>query len=123
MLAVTSQVPRAAGRGCRARTVPTQSQIQGGGLLVPQPNVLIHWGSNFGPATLNGEWWRLFTSMFLHFGLVHLALNLNEPETSLHPDLLPALARLISQTAKQTQIWVVSHASRLIAALKEAPHC
>jgi predicted ATPase len=48
---------------------------------------------------------------------------LNEPETSLHPDLLPALARLISQTAKQTQIWVVSHASRLIAALKEAPHC
>jgi predicted ATPase len=48
---------------------------------------------------------------------------LNEPETSLHPDLLPALARLIAQTAKQTQIWVVSHASRLIAALREAPHC
>jgi predicted ATPase len=48
---------------------------------------------------------------------------LNEPETSLHPDLLPALARLIAETAKQTQIWVVSHASRLIAALKEAPHC
>ncbi len=48
---------------------------------------------------------------------------LNEPETSLHPDLLPALARLISNTAKQTQVWVVSHASRLIAALKQAPHC
>jgi predicted ATPase len=48
---------------------------------------------------------------------------LNEPETSLHPDLLPALARLISNTAKQTQVWVVSHATRLIAALKEAPHC
>jgi len=48
---------------------------------------------------------------------------LNEPETSLHPHLLPALARLIAETAKQTQIWVVSHASRLIAALKEAPHC
>jgi len=48
---------------------------------------------------------------------------LNEPETSLHPDLLPALARLISQAALRTQIWVVSHATRLIAALKEAPHC
>lgn len=49
---------------------------QGGGWLVPQPYVLIHWGSNFGPATLSGEWWRLFTSMFVHFGLVHLALNM-----------------------------------------------
>jgi predicted ATPase len=48
---------------------------------------------------------------------------LNEPETSLHPDLLPALARLISEAAKQTQVWVVSHASRLIAALKQDPHC
>jgi predicted ATPase len=48
---------------------------------------------------------------------------LNEPETSLHPDLLPALARLISETAKLTQVWVVSHASRLISALKQAPHC
>lgn len=44
---------------------------------------------------------------------------LNEPETSLHPDLLPALARLIIQASKQCQVWVVSHASRLIAALQQ----
>lgn len=50
-------------------------------------------------------------------------LVLNEPETSLHPDLLPALARLIIHAAGQTQVWVVSHASRLIAALEEAPAC
>jgi predicted ATPase len=48
---------------------------------------------------------------------------LNEPETSLHPDLLPALARLISEAAKHTQVWVVSHASRLIAALQQDPRC
>jgi predicted ATPase len=48
---------------------------------------------------------------------------LNEPETSLHPDLLPALARLIEKASKHTQIWVVSHASRMIAALKEAKSC
>lgn len=48
---------------------------------------------------------------------------LNEPETSLHPDLLPALARLIAQAAARTQVWVVSHASRLIAALEQAPQC
>ncbi|WNL44084.1 AAA family ATPase [Dyella sp. BiH032] len=48
---------------------------------------------------------------------------LNEPETSLHPDLLPALARLIIQASKRSQVWVVSHAPRLIAALEEAPGC
>jgi predicted ATPase len=48
---------------------------------------------------------------------------LNEPETSLHPDLLPALARLIEKASKRTQVWVVSHASRMIAALREARHC
>jgi len=41
-------------------------------------------------------------------------LVLNEPETSLHPDLLPALARLIRAAARNTQIIVVSHAPVLI---------
>jgi predicted ATPase len=50
-------------------------------------------------------------------------LVLNEPETSLHPDLLPALARLIGRAAARAQIVVVSHASRLIAALEEQPDC
>ncbi|UCZ82241.1 AAA family ATPase [Pseudomonas sp. L5B5] len=48
---------------------------------------------------------------------------LNEPETSLHPDLLPALARLIIRASEQCQVWVVSHARRLIAALQEDPEC
>lgn len=47
-------------------------------------------------------------------------LVLNEPETSLHPDLLPALGRLIAQAAAQTQVIVVSHATRLIASLEAA---
>ena len=48
---------------------------------------------------------------------------LNEPETSLHPDLLPALARLIVEASKQSQLWVVSHSARLIAALEETGSC
>ncbi|MFW0759296.1 AAA family ATPase [Pseudomonas sp. H11T01] len=48
---------------------------------------------------------------------------LNEPETSLHPDLLPALARLIIRASENCQVWVVSHASRLIAALQQDPEC
>ncbi|WP_363796345.1 AAA family ATPase [Lysobacter firmicutimachus] len=48
---------------------------------------------------------------------------LNEPETSLHPDLLPALARLIAHASRRTQVWVVSHAARLIAALEQEADC
>ncbi len=48
---------------------------------------------------------------------------LNEPETSLHPDLLPALARLIIKASESTQVWVVSHASRLIHALEDYEQC
>lgn len=48
---------------------------------------------------------------------------LNEPETSLHPDLLPALGRLIKRASEHTQIWVVSHAKLLIRELMESPHC
>jgi predicted ATPase len=48
---------------------------------------------------------------------------LNEPETSLHPDLLPALARLIGRAAERSQLLVVTHASRLIGALQEQVEC
>ncbi|MDB5503094.1 MAG: hypothetical protein JWR89_2996 [Tardiphaga sp.] len=46
---------------------------------------------------------------------------LNEPETSLHPDLLAPLARLIAQAAKRSQIVVVSHAAALVSALDAEP--
>ncbi|NUQ62117.1 MAG: rhomboid family intramembrane serine protease [Pirellulales bacterium] len=42
----------------------------------PVPRSLADWGANFGPMTMNGQWWRLGTCMFLHAGIVHLALNM-----------------------------------------------
>lgn len=50
-------------------------------------------------------------------------LVLNEPETSLHPDLLPALGRLIIRASRETQVWVVSHAPRLVATLEKDERC
>ena len=44
-------------------------------------------------------------------------IALNEPESSLHPDLLEPLARLIATAAERTQIWLVTHSERLAAAL------
>jgi membrane associated rhomboid family serine protease/Tfp pilus assembly protein PilF len=34
------------------------------------------WGANVGLLTLSGQWWRLFTYMFLHGGLLHIAFNM-----------------------------------------------
>jgi len=48
---------------------------------------------------------------------------LNEPESSLHPDLLPALGRLIIQASRHSQIWVISHSTRLAAALENDSDC
>ena len=52
-----------------------------------------------------------------------LLMVLNEPETSLHPDLLPALARLIIRASESSQVWVVTHSHGLIAALNAHPDC
>lgn len=46
-------------------------------------------------------------------------IALNEPETSLHPDLLPALARAIAKAAERSQVWVVTHSALLAAAIAE----
>jgi predicted ATPase len=43
---------------------------------------------------------------------------LNEPEASLHPALLPPLARLIGRAAADTRIWVVTHSDALADAIQ-----
>ena len=50
--------------------------LAGAGLVQSNGAVLVQWGTNYGPLTLSGEWWRLFTCMFLHFGLLHIAFNM-----------------------------------------------
>ena len=37
---------------------------------------ILHAGANFNPFTLGGQPWRIITSMFLHYGIIHLAVNM-----------------------------------------------
>lgn len=52
----------------------TKSSRGGGGLT--QSNPLAPDWAVFGPSVHSGEWWRLLTAGFLHFGVLHIAFNM-----------------------------------------------
>ncbi|WP_079479664.1 rhomboid family protein [Halobacillus salinus] len=37
---------------------------------------LIEFGAKYNPAIIEGEWWRIVSSMFIHIGLLHLLMNM-----------------------------------------------
>jgi len=37
---------------------------------------LIEFGAKYNPSIIEGEWWRIITSMFLHIGFLHLFMNM-----------------------------------------------
>lgn len=50
--------------------------IKGVSFMSPTADSVLKWGADYGPLTLRGQWWRMFTSMFLHFGIIHLVFNM-----------------------------------------------
>lgn len=50
--------------------------LGGANPLEPSMEVIVTWGSNFGPLTRSGQWWRLLSCTFIHIGLLHLAVNM-----------------------------------------------
>jgi rhomboid protease GluP len=50
--------------------------FSGVSMISPRGGDLMAWGANRRPEVLNGEWWRLLTSIFLHGGIMHLVSNI-----------------------------------------------
>nr|WMC96602.1 AAA family ATPase [Aminobacter aminovorans] len=46
-------------------------------------------------------------------------IALNEPESSLHPRMMPALADMVARAAERTQVWVVTHSRELADLIRD----
>jgi rhomboid protease GluP len=50
--------------------------VDGTNIISPAAEDLIKWGANERTITLNGAYWRLFSCIFVHIGILHLIMNL-----------------------------------------------
>jgi rhomboid protease GluP len=50
--------------------------LSGVSAIQPSNQDLLKWGADYGPWTLHGEFWRAFTSNYVHGGIIHIGLNM-----------------------------------------------
>lgn len=85
--------------------------VKGISIFNPSPQELIAWGGNFNEALLQGQWWRLFSCMFLHAGILHLLMNMYA---------LNYVGGLLEPALGKTRFLIAYLASGLIASLVSA---
>jgi len=50
--------------------------INGVSFTAPSGLDAVRWGADFGPLTVSGQYWRMLTANFVHFGIIHIGLNM-----------------------------------------------
>ena len=91
------------------RIVPEPEDFATFGMIFPETPKRTFWAHELSDGTLQ---FLALMGALLSYRLPSF-VALNEPETSLHPSLLPALAQTIVKAAERAQIWVVTHAQQL----------
>lgn len=112
-----SRIDAALGRGFPDARLTIEERSGGLALLFHQPGLLRPLeAAELSDGTLRYVLWiaALLSERPAEF------LVLNEPETSLHPDLLAPLGELIADAATRSQIVVVSHSAALVGALADS---
>ncbi|WP_420961672.1 AAA family ATPase [Brucella sp. IR073] len=95
-------------------SIPPPERRASFGLMLPEFPQRV-----FGPEELSDGQIRFLAlaGALLSYRLPPL-IALNEPEASLHPSMLPALARMIGKAAERAQVWVVTHSTALADAIR-----
>lgn len=96
--------------------VPPPEEFASFGMIFPETPKRTFWAHELSDGTLQ---FLALMGALLSYRLPPF-IALNEPEASLHPSLLPALAHTIVKAAERTQIWVVTHSQPLADAIAEA---
>lgn len=99
--------------GGAALVIPTPEQTATVGLILPEFPKRVFSAREFSDGQLR---FLALTAALMSYRLPPL-IALNEPEASLHPDMLEPLAEMIAQASTRSQIWVVTHSEVLAAAI------
>ncbi|MDE1993508.1 MAG: AAA family ATPase [Rhizobiaceae bacterium] len=105
----------AAALGGARLVVPEPQEMAEFGLMLPEfPNRV------FQPRELSDGQLRFLglAAALMSYRLPPL-IALNEPEASLHPDMLGPLAEMIAQAAQTSQVWIVTHSEALAEAVRQ----
>lgn len=101
----------------------------GARLIIPEPDGLASFGMTFpdfpqrvfqAPELSDGTLRFLALAGALMAYRLPPFIALNEPESSLHPDLMEPLGRLVALAAERTQVWLVTHSERLARAIADS---